>query len=59
MTELGRLDAPGHPILFGTTEEFLRRFDVHSIDELPQISPENIEKFKEEAERETPIDVTV
>lgn len=24
--EVGRLDAPGRPILFGTTEEFLRRF---------------------------------
>ena len=26
--ELGRLDAPGRPILFGTTEEFLRTFGV-------------------------------
>lgn len=24
--EVGRLDAPGKPLLFGTTEEFLRRF---------------------------------
>ena len=28
--ELGRLDAPGRPILFGTTEEFLRNFGVQS-----------------------------
>ena len=27
--ELGRLDAPGRPLLFGTTEEFLRSFGVH------------------------------
>ena len=27
--ELGRLDAPGRPILLGTTEEFLRCFGVH------------------------------
>ena len=33
--ELGRLDAPGRPLLFGTTEEFLRSFGVSSIDELP------------------------
>ena len=33
--ELGRLDAPGRPLLFGTTEEFLRCFGVHSIDDLP------------------------
>ena len=30
--ELGRLDAPGRPLLFGTTEEFLRSFGVHSVD---------------------------
>ena len=33
--EVGRLDAPGRPILFGTTEEFLRRFGVQSVDDLP------------------------
>ena len=31
--ELGRLDAPGRPMLFGTTEDFLRSFGVQSIDE--------------------------
>ncbi len=41
--EVGRLDAPGRPILFGTTEEFLRRFSVQSLDELPGINPEQIE----------------
>lgn len=33
--EVGRLDAPGRPILFGTTQEFLRCFGVSGIDELP------------------------
>lgn len=50
--ETGRLDAPGRPILFGTTEEFLRRFSVHSLDELPSLKPEQIEHFKEEAQDE-------
>ena len=50
--ELGRLDAPGRPMLFGTTEEFLRVFGVQSIDELPVISEELVEKFKDEAELE-------
>ena len=59
VAELGRLDAPGHPILFGTTEEFLRRFNVRSVDELPQVTPEVLEKFREEAERETPVEVPV
>lgn len=50
--ELGRLDAPGRPLLFGTTEEFLRSFGVHSIDELPVLSPVQVEEFKQEAEQE-------
>ena len=35
VSEVGSLDAPGRPILFGTTDEFLRRFGVQSVDELP------------------------
>ena len=50
--ELGRLDAPGRPLLFGTTEEFLRSFGVQSIDELPVLSPVQVEEFKQEAEEE-------
>lgn len=50
--EVGRLDAPGRPILFGTTEDFLRSFGVSSVSELPQMSPEQVEEFKEEAEEE-------
>ena len=44
--EVGRLDAPGKPILFGTTEEFLRRFSIHSLEDLPGLNPEQIENFK-------------
>ena len=50
--EVGRLDAPGRPMLFGTTEEFLRTFGVGSIDELPVISEDMVEQYKEEAEYE-------
>ena len=50
--EVGRMDAPGKPLLFGTTEEFLRRFSVHSLDELPAPNPEQVAYFKEEAEDE-------
>ena len=50
--EAGRLDAPGRPILFATTEEFLRYFGIESLDELPILNQETIENFKEEAERE-------
>ena len=50
--ELGRLDAPGRPILFGTTEEYLRNFGVQSTEDLPTISPVKMEDFKAEAEEE-------
>ena len=50
--ELGRLDAPGRPLLFGTTEEFLRSFGVNSIDNLPVLNPVQLEEFKQEAEAE-------
>lgn len=59
--ETGRLDAPGKPILFGTTEEFLRTFGLKSSQELPYIDPVKVEEFKNEAEAEadsmTDIDV--
>lgn len=54
--EVGRLDAPGRPMLFGTTEEFLRTFGVQSLEDLPEISPELVENFKEEAEMEIKAD---
>lgn len=32
---VGRKDAVGRPVLFGTTDEFLKRFEISSLDELP------------------------
>ena len=52
ITELGRLNAPGRPLLFGTTEQFLRSFGVKSIDDLPDIAPDRLEEFKKEAAEE-------
>ena len=52
ITELGRLDAPGRPLLFGTTEQFLRCFGVKSLEELPELNPVQIEEFKAQAEAE-------
>ena len=52
ITELGRKDAPGRPLLFGTTEQFLRSFGVKSLDELPEVSMVQIEEFKQQAEEE-------
>lgn len=50
--ELGRLDAPGKPILFGTTEQFLRSFGVKSLEDLPELSQVQLEEFREQAEQE-------
>ena len=57
--ELGRLDAPGRPLLFGTTEEFLRSFGVKSLEELPELNPEQIEEFKLEAEEEAQLKLDI
>lgn len=50
--EVGRLDAPGHPILFGTTDDFLRSFGISSMDDLPDISPDKVADFRKQAEEE-------
>ncbi len=57
--EFGRLDAPGKPILFGTTENFLRCFGVTSISDLPQITPEQVEEYKKEAESEISVKLDI
>lgn len=35
--EKGRLDIPGRPLLYGTTDNFLRCFNISSLDELPKL----------------------
>ena len=57
--ELGRLDTIGHPIVFGTTEEFLRCFGVSSIEELPDIDEVQKQNFMEEAMEEVAASITV
>ena len=57
--ELGRLDAPGRPLLFGTTEEFLRSFGVQSIEELPTLDADQLEEFRQQAEEEMNVKMDV
>ena len=47
--EKGRLELPGRPLIYGTTENFLRCFNVSSLDELPAL-PEEEEAQSSEAE---------
>ncbi len=57
--EVGRLNLPGKPMIFATTEEFLRRFGIHSIEELPNVNQEQLEEFKHEAEEEVQLKLEV
>ena len=50
--EKGRLDTPGRPIQFGTTEEFMLRFGLTTLDDLPNLSPIREEEIKNEVEKE-------
>ena len=59
ITEVGKLDAPGRPLLFGTTEQFLRSFGVKSIEDLPEMNPEVLEDFKAQAEKEIQIKLDI
>lgn len=51
VAEIGRSDAVGRPILYGTTDEFLKQFGFESLKELPSI--EDIEGVLAEEESET------
>ena len=55
--EAGRLDAPGRPALFATTEEFMRRFGVDSLGELPDVNPEQEAMIRAEVEEELQLSV--
>lgn len=44
--EKGRLELPGRPLVYGTTDHFLRCFNISSLDELPPL-PEEEEKQEE------------
>ena len=53
------MDAPGRPLLFGTTEQFLRSFGVKSIEDLPELSAVQIEEFKQQAESEVNLQLDI
>ena len=59
IAEVGRMDAPGRPLLFGTTEEFLRSFGVKSLEELPELSAVQIEEFMVQAEQEASLQLDI
>lgn len=56
--EIGRLDAPGRPALFATTEEFLRRFGIGSQSDLPAMNPVQMEEIRSQVEEELKVHTT-
>lgn len=50
IAEVGRKEALGRPILYGTTEIFLRTFGLDSLEDLPQIPEEVLEGQGEDPE---------
>lgn len=52
--EQGRLDAPGRPVLFGTSAKFLRYMDVADLESLPTPDQIAVEELKLQSEQEIP-----
>ena len=49
--EAGKKDIPGRPVMYGTTKEFLKIFNLSSIADLPKLGEADIEKFELEGEK--------
>ena len=48
--EKGRLELPGRPLIYGTTENFLRCFNISSIEELPPLPEDDAPKEDEDVQ---------
>ena len=60
VVELGRSNAPGRPILYGTAFEFLERFGLTSLEDLPPLDVDVAARLAEEgAESTTPADTEI
>lgn len=53
IAEVGRKEALGRPILYGTTDTFLAHFGISSLKELPPL-PEKVEEKKDDSQDEIP-----
>ena len=48
--EMGKKDAPGKPIQYGTTKEFLQIFRLNSIADLPKLNEKEADRFELDSE---------
>ena len=55
--ERGRLNAPGRPILYGTTVNFLRCFGLKSLSELPEVDLSKVAEGVEDVKPEDVVDI--
>ena len=55
--EIGRLEVPGRPILYGTTEEFLRQFELKDLKDLPSLDLFGQEEPQENQRQENEVEV--
>ena len=51
--EKGRLELPGRPLLYGTTENFLRCFQIESLDDLPPLPQQDDENSESNSNNES------
>lgn len=52
--EKGRLELPGRPLLYGTTENFLRCFNISSLGELPPLPENDDDKTEKQSNEDEP-----
>ena len=48
--ESGRKNVPGRPIIYVTTDEFLKHFNFHNLNEMPSLEDFNKENLKPEVD---------
>ena len=59
VVELGRSDAPGRPFLYGTGFDFLERFGLTSLEELPPLDVDVAARLAEEGGEPAPSDISI
>ena len=52
------MDLPGRPLVYGTTDRFLRCFSMQSLEDLPELtSDEDVESIKKDNSQTTIFDM--
>lgn len=55
--EIGRLEVPGKPILYGTTEEFLKQFELKDLQQLPSLDLFGQDEVQEKEIQENEVEI--